>query len=278
MIVDTHVHISDFQTPDPVSMLKRMDEAGIDKTCLLAETPFYFEKDADKVREGNRSRLARLMEWCKDSGGRLVPIYYINVIEPDAIEQVDRALDAGAAGFKVICETHYPGDERAMPVYQHIADAGKSILFHSGILYDYGDNGNFNRPCNWECMFGISNIKFALAHISWPWCDELISLYGKFSAMAYSPLYKNQKLYIDMTPGTPDCYRREVINRIFDCDYDHIAERLMYGTDNFTGEYEPDYSKHIMENDRKILTERSVGTEIQNGIFGENALEFWGIK
>ncbi len=134
MLFDTHVHIDNFAKPQPGRLLKSMDESGIDRMALFAEEPAYFETDPLRLAQYNRDRLERLLQWCHLSGGRLVPIYFLNPIEKDAISQCDQALEAGAAGFKIICETFYPGDERAMPVYQYISDAGKAILFHSGIL------------------------------------------------------------------------------------------------------------------------------------------------
>ena len=280
MIIDTHVHIDNGAAPQPDRLLRSMDQNGIDRTVLLAEEPLYFEKDAEKRREWNRDRLERLTRWTKPSGGRLIGIYFIEPTEPDAIDQADRAIDAGAAGFKVICETHMPGDPRAMPVYQHIADAGKSILFHSGILWDYGDNGNFNRPCNWECMFDISGIRFALAHISWPWCDECIALYGKFNAMSYSPRYKGQQMYIDMTPGTPSCYRQRVIDTlhsVFEEGYDLLDRRLLFGSDSFTGDYDAAFPADLARRDTDRLRAAGFADQAAQDILGRNALAFWGI-
>lgn len=280
MIFDTHVHIDDYAAPEPSRLLKSMDEHGVGRTVLLSEEPYFFGKEGLKPKEWNNARLERLFQWTKPSSGRLLPVYYIDPTEPDAVDQADQALDAGAIGFKVICETFYPGDERAMPVYQHIADAGKAILFHSGILWDYGDNGNYNRPCNWECMFDIAGIHFALAHISWPWCDECIALYGKFSAMRYSPRYKNQQMYIDMTPGTPSCYRQRVLDTlysVFEEGYEYLDSRLLFGSDSFTGEYDASFPADLAAKDRERLRKAGFSAETAENIVTRNALAFWGI-
>ena len=276
-IFDTHVHIDNFAVPDPDRLLQEMDLHGVERTALLSEEPAYLETDIQKLRDHNAQRLDRLMQWCAHSDGRLVPIYFLCPIERDALEQVDRALEKGVTGFKIICETHYPGDERAMPVYQYIADAGKSILFHSGILWDWGNNGNFNRPCNWECMFDVKNIRFALAHISWPWTDECISLYGKFCAMYEHPRYAGQKMYIDMTPGTPECYRRHVIQTLHDVGYWGLDQRLMFGTDNFTGQFDAAFTADLAESDRRMMTESGFSDEFSRRVLYDNAMEFWGI-
>lgn len=167
MIFDSHIHIN--TKPEPERLLREMDSNNVERVALMSEGPLFLEKDVDKVRCSNRDRLTRLIEWCASSGGRLMPVYFLNPIEDDALEQVEHALEAGCAGFKIICETFPPEDGRAMPVYQRIADSGKAVLFHSGILWEGKNNGNYNRPCNWECMANVRNIRFALAHISWPW-------------------------------------------------------------------------------------------------------------
>ncbi len=277
MIFDTHVHIENFARPEPARLLRSMDRHGIDCLGLLAEEPSYLSKVAPNRRQHNIDRLERLSLWTRESEGRLLPIYFLDPTEEDAIDQVDRALDAGAIGFKTICEYFYPGDERAMPVYQHIADLNKAILFHSGILYDYGNNGNFNRPCNWECMFEISNLRFALAHIAWPWCDELIALYGKFCAMDVHPQSRHSQMYIDMTPGTPMCYRQEVLSTLHDVDYWKMDERLLFGSDAFTTDFDAKDVRLLMESDRDMLSKAGFDAATVNNIMGYNAREFWGL-
>lgn len=278
-IFDTHVHIDKYAAPEPKRLLDSMDKHHIDKVALLAEDPEYtMEKDLNKCREYNDARLKRLKEWCDHSDGRLVPIYYINPVERDAMQQAEKAVDAGCAGFKVICETHYPGDERAMPVYQRIADLGKSILFHSGILWDWGDNGNYNRPCNFECLMGVSNIKFALAHVSWPWTDECLSVYGKFTNLWEHPSFRNQFMHIDLTPGTPMCYRQDVLNTIHDVDYWGIRDRMLFGSDAFTSTFDAAFIADWAKNDTEMLLKAGYDQETVDKVLYDNAMAFWGLK
>lgn len=277
-IFDTHIHIDNFATPEPKRLLDSMDQNQVDKLGLLAEEPAYYEKDLHKLQKHNEDRLTRLMQWCNGSDNRLLPIYFLNPTERDAVEQAERAVDAGAIGFKVICDTHYPGDERAMPVYQRIADMGKSILFHTGILWDWGDNGNYNRPCNWECMMDVENIKFAMAHISWPWTDECIAVYGKFASMTWHPSYRNQKMYIDMTPGTPEIYRQKVLCHLHDVDYNDMTDRLLFGTDCFTGEFNAKDVVDLAKSDTEKLLKAGYTQETVDKILYHNAMEFWGLK
>ena len=202
MQIDVHVHHSKGdQTAG--SLLENMRAAGIEGGIILSESPM-------PALEGEplcaADRLKRVLAFTKGYN-TLYPFFFIDPTQPDALEQVDRALDAGICGFKTICDHFYPDDERAIPVYHRVAQAGKPYLFHSGILYD-GNNasGNYNRPCNFEVLLSIPRLRFALAHISWPWCDECIAVYGKFQDYLTHPSHEDApEMFIDIT----DVYKRQ---------------------------------------------------------------------
>lgn len=277
-MIDTHVHIANFQTPQPDRLLKSMDAHGVDRLVLFSEEPAYWETDPEKRKRHNAERLDRLFAWCQGSGGRLLPVSFLNPTEPDAIAQVDEALARGAIGFKVICETFYPGDERALPTYRHIANLGKSILFHSGILWDPCDCSKYNRPALFEALMEVPKLTFALAHIGWPWTDEMIAVYGKFMAMRGHPRFTGQHMYIDMTPGTPACYRREVMERLFAVDYPLMAERLLFGSDAFTDDYDARWAQQVWQEDARILADIGQPESVLQSISCNNALRFWNIE
>lgn len=272
MIFDTHVHI-DSKPVYQADYLRGMDIAGVDRTAMFSEEPDRGALSGSALARFNAARLGKLLQWTKGTD-RLVPVHYVNVIEADAVAQVDAALDAGVAGFKVICSNHYPDDPRAMPVYEHIARAGKPILFHSGILWDWGANASYNRPGNFECMLLVPGLRFALAHISWPWCDELVAVYGKFIAMRYSPQFTGQQLYIDLTPGTPDIYRRDALRKLLTVGYDDMESRMLFGSDGFTDGQLPEIGQ-MVRSDKAIYDELNVPEDVQQGFFYRNAMTFW---
>lgn len=75
-------------------------------------------------------------------------------------------------------------------------------------------SSQYNRPSEFEPLLEINGLKFSLAHISWPWCDELIAVYGKFlNAYAGNPDH-SVEMFIDITPGTPPIYRQEVLTKL----------------------------------------------------------------
>ena len=92
---------------------------------------------------------------------RLHPVYWIDPTEEDAPRQVELAAAAGVVGFKVICGNHYPGDPRAMKTYERMAQVHKSVLFHSGILWDGKSSSRYNRPSEFEDLLPIAGLTFA---------------------------------------------------------------------------------------------------------------------
>ena len=120
----------------------------------------------------------KAIEWC--SGSPLIyPFYWIDPGAPDAVELVDMAVEKGFYGFKVIRGSGKPVDSRTLRCYRQMAKHGKPVTFHSGILWDGQDSSDNFRPANWEGLLEVPHLRFCLAHVSWPWYDECIAVYGK---------------------------------------------------------------------------------------------------
>jgi predicted TIM-barrel fold metal-dependent hydrolase len=248
-----------------------MHRGGVDGANLFSQSPASF---SGAIRTGSPEvRLKNLLAWCTDAP-TLYPFYWIDPLETDAVAQVSMAVDMGVAGFKVICDHFYPGDERAMRTFRAITAAGKPIMFHSGILWDNKFSSQYNRPGNFEALLGIPGITFSLAHISWPWVDECIALYGKFSA-ARDRYGANIEMFIDTTPGTPRIYRQEALTKIFTVGYD-VANNVFFGSDCTAGRYDSDYAKMWLERDCKILKDLAVGEDVIENIFVNNVRRFVG--
>ncbi|MGB9620718.1 MAG: amidohydrolase family protein, partial [Armatimonadota bacterium] len=203
-VIDGHVHICDGPV-DQGCLLERMGAAGVDGAVLISYAPAAFGWEARMAAE----RLDNLLAWV-DGCDVLYPVFWIDPLEPDALDQVALANRVGVRGFKVICTHFYPGDPRALDVFRAIAESGKPIMFHSGILWDGHDSSRYNRPVEFESLLAVPGLRFSLAHVSWPWCDECIAVFGKLRLSDLAG-----KMYIDLTPGTPPIYRQEVLTRLF---------------------------------------------------------------
>jgi predicted TIM-barrel fold metal-dependent hydrolase len=275
MIIDCHVHTK----PAPQSkeeMIKQLDNAGIDKVVLFSLHPasFYREGAIDSDIFGKpadpAASLAQVMDYAAFSG-RIIPFFWIDPLEEDAAEQVDMAAAAGIAGFKVICNRFFPGGKRPMQIWERIAQAGKPVLFHSGIMWGSGPWSQYNRPAGFEALFEIPALRFALAHVSWPWCDENLAVYGYWLNRRGRGT-TTAEMFIDTTPGTPPIYRREVFKKIYTIGYD-IENNVIFGTD-CSSNYSSAYVRRILAMDEDALDNAGAGPGQKEKYYGENFLRF----
>jgi predicted TIM-barrel fold metal-dependent hydrolase len=250
-----------------------MEEAGVDGGMLLSMDP-----KGDGARFTAAQRLENLMEI---AGGhpRLYTAYWIDPVADDASVQVDLANSFGVNAFKVICSRFHPSDARAMAAYRKIALAGKPILFHSGICWDGLDSSKNNRPGEFECLLDAPGLKFTLAHVSWPWCDECIAVYGKFNNAYYWRDDVSCEMFIDVTPGTPPLWREEVFRKLFCGDYD-VAHNVIFGTDSYAHKYNVKWVVDWMRRDGALYGKFGLSEEdgFLDHIYGGNLLRFLGLS
>lgn len=275
MRLDCHIHHSLGFGSQP-ELTQSLSKAGLTGGIVFSDSPNSL---AFKKRDRPYTAVERMDDVLRVTAGNdcLYPFFFIDPTESDARDQVRLACDKGLAGFKVICNHFYPGDERALPVYQLIADLNKPLLFHSGILYD-GKNasGNFNRPCAFEPLLSIPRLKFAMAHVSWPWTDECIAVYGKFENYLRNASPDNApELFLDITPGTPPVYRRDMLNRLLNVGYDGLADHILWGCDCST-DYRVDYSREVQARDDGIYRDMGLKQDWLDKVYWKNTLRFLG--
>lgn len=271
MILDCHIHIFD-APPGHDCLTARMREAGVDGGLIISIPPGSFAQWAREYTA--RQRLDNLFEWTAGSPA-LYPFFWIDPTEPDALGQVDAAIERGVRGFKIICTHFYPRDERTIAVCRAAAGAGKPVLFHSGILFDGQDSSRYNRPAEFEAMLGVPNLRFAMAHISWPWCDELTAVYGKFLAARRHRPDDTPELFVDTTPGTPAIYREDAFRKLFKTGYD-VKKNVMFGTDKLAHTYSPEAVRSQIERDTAIMQSLGLDDETIAGVLGGNLARFAG--
>ena len=270
-VLDSHIHISRGE-PNPERLRQRMREAGVDGGVIISHSPeAYSALGAPKPPAW---RLDNLFEWMAGMAGYF-PFFWIDPREDDALEQVAKAVERGVAGFKVICSAFDPGDPRAMPVYRAIAKAGKPMLFHSGILWDGTPSSMHCRPVLFEALLEVPGLRFALAHISWPWVDECIAVYGKFLNARHRRPEVTSEMFIDLTPGTPRSYRREALTKLLTVGY-NLEHDLLFGTDCGTQEYSIDHARDWIARDTEIYQSLGIADTTVEDIFRNNLLRFIG--
>jgi predicted TIM-barrel fold metal-dependent hydrolase len=275
VILDGHIHINPTAgTRDRAGLAARLEAAGVDGGVLISISP------PGAVAEGPalspEARLDDLLAWC-EAGPNLYGLFWIDPIADDALQQVEAAVGRGVAGFKVICDSYPPGDPRAMQTYAAIAGAGRPILFHSGILWDGKASSPYNRPSGFEALLEIDGLRFCLAHIGWPWCDELIAVYGKFLNAYTRRPDLSVEMFIDITPGTPPIYRRDALTKLFTVGYD-VAHNVIFGSDSNANAYGVQWVREWIERDGEIWTDLGLAQETRDGIYGENLKRFLGVS
>lgn len=268
-ILDGHIHIMEGGVPHP-EMVTRMQQAGVSGGVIISRPPAAFSALAAPAAQ----RMEEVAAWAF-SGPELFPFFWIDPLEPDALEQVEMAVAGGAAGFKVISSTFEPGDPRALPVYRAIARHGRPILFHSGILWDGKASSRYCRPVLFEDLLEVDGLKFALAHVSWPWYDECIAVYGKFLNAATRRSDLNVEMFIDLTPGTPRIYRQDMITKLMTVGYD-IERNLIFGTDCVANNYNVESAVEWIGHDTGIYRGLGVNQQVIEDIFANNLLRFLG--
>jgi predicted TIM-barrel fold metal-dependent hydrolase len=268
---DVHIHAGG-KEPDLDAFGARLAEAGVDAAIILSQPPGSF-LDADK-RVRPEARLENVLAWCRT--GSLYPFYWLDPTDDDAAQQVQNAVDAGIAGFKIICDHFYVSDKKVLEICCAIAAAGKPILFHSGILWDGKVSAKYNHPMEFECLLEVPRLRFALAHVSWPWCDELIALYGKFMNSYAQKPDLSVEMFIDTTPGTPEIYREDVLRKLFTVGYD-VENNVLFGTDCATGNYNTRWALDWKNRDEEIMKRLGMGAETIGKYFAGNARRFLGL-
>lgn len=267
MIVDIHVH--SFGNEGAADVLHGMDAAGLDKIVLFSRPPSW-ERGGPTTMRAASGTLAALVREAPD---RIIPFCWIEPTLPDAVQELEHAIvDLGFKGVKMIPNHWYPTDEAVFPVYEKVQELGVPILFHSGILFGHRDGSRFCRPAFFEALINFPRVRFALAHIGWPWVDECLAVAGRFrsdSQRGGGPM----QMWVDTTPGTPPIWRPEALQKTLAYLGD---ECILWGSD--TRGATVARAGDTIASDRRILASLLGGNkETERRWMGENALRFLGL-
>lgn len=171
----------------PDRLVQEMDEAGIDKTVLLAlDYEFAFRGKASY--RYNNDYMAGIL---KDFPDRFVGFAGIDPRRgKEAIVELERCVgDLGFRGVKLWPLTgFYPDDTTFYPFYERVEDLGVSILCHTGTS-PAKTYLKYNQPVYVDKVaVDFPKINIILAHIGRPWTAEAIAL-----------AVKNPNVYFDIS-------------------------------------------------------------------------------
>lgn len=248
-IYDSHIHLMpDGRQDTPLEFQAKAAQAGIGGGLIFSQPP----SDAQEWETAApcwQDRIAHVLDFCSRLE-HFYPVYWINPTEPDAIEQIVYAKNAGIRAFKVLCSFCHPAD--GLEAYRKMAELRLPVIFHSGILWDGVNSSPFNRPANFECMLDVPYSRFALAHVSWPWTDECIAVFGKILC-AHTRKKSAPEMYIDTAPGAPAIYRDDIFRNMILTGYAGLEDKLMFAVDGFANDYGVDWAKFTVEYDRAMF-------------------------
>jgi len=263
-IVDCHVHVG--ADADAGDMLRRMDANGIDRALLISPPE-------RRCPEATREKLLATRALLDADPQRLSGLAWVNPAIEGMADLAAEALDGmGFAGLKIIPDRWYAHEARLEPFWERMNEQGASILFHTGILYLWEDASRFCRPVYLEKLLLYPSIRFAMAHIAWPWCEECLAVMGRMRAAAGGT--QRWQSYVDLTPGTPPHIRRQAVAAAVDfCGPD----RLMFGTDSgIPGR--TDAQREKVERDLAILRELHLSPAEVERIMSGTADEVFGAR
>lgn len=275
MILDSHIHthmelFKGSVKENQRDLLDKMHQAGVDGGALLSLEPTVYPDIPYKDRIDN------VLELC--AGQELLfPFFFLYPPDEDTEEQMEYAAKNGICGFKIICTSFYPGDPRCIAACKKAAEMGKPVTFHSGILWDGGGvSGKYNRPTEFESLLDVKNLRFALAHMSWPWCEENIAVYGKFENTKYERGGEGCEMFIDTVPGTPRNRREAALDIVCCGDYE-VKYNIMFGTDCRTDSYNVQWTKEWIERDKQLFNKFGIDSEdFLEHYYCKNFLRFIG--
>jgi predicted TIM-barrel fold metal-dependent hydrolase len=157
----------------------------------------------------------------------LIPFASIDPHKPEAVAVARRLIrDHGVRGFKFHpnIQEFFPDDRLAYPLYEVIAEAGLPALFHtghSGIGAGLPGGGGirlkYSNPIHVDDVaVDFPELKIVLAHPSFPWQDEAISI----------ALHK-QQVYIDLSGWSPKYFPPQLVRYANTL----LKDRVLFGSD-----------------------------------------------
>ena len=161
------------------------------------------------------------------NGDVLIPFGSVDPHRPDAVDEVRRLVaEHDIRGFKFHpnIQAFFPNDEDFYPLYEAIQEAGVPALFHtghSGIGTGLPGGGGirlkFSNPMYVDDVaVDFPEMKIVLAHPSFPWQDEAISV----------ALHKRQ-VYIDLSGWSPKYFPPQLVRYA----NTQLRDRVLFGSD-----------------------------------------------
>jgi predicted TIM-barrel fold metal-dependent hydrolase len=157
----------------------------------------------------------------------LIPFASVDPHRPNAVGEARRLIrDHAVRGFKLHpnIQAFFPNDRAFYPLYEAIQEAGLPVLFHtghsgigSGLPGGGGIRLKYSNPMHVDDVaVDFPDLKIVLAHPSFPWQDEAISV----------ALHK-QQVYIDLSGWSPKYFPPQLVRYA----NTQLRDRVLFGSD-----------------------------------------------
>jgi predicted TIM-barrel fold metal-dependent hydrolase len=240
--IDVHVH-TELSRAGHDPMPSHLREAS--RRYFRSDEPLPTVDDvAEHYRERNMAAVVFTVDWEVHSGippipneeiaeaaaansDVLIPFASVDPARPDAVERARRLIsEHGVRGFKFHpnLQAFFPNDRGAYPLYEVIAEAGLPALFHSGhsgIGTGVPGGGGFrlkysNPMCLDDVAADFPDLRVVLAHPSFPWQDEAISVC----------LHK-ENVWIDLSGWSPKYFPAQLVQYA----NTQLRTKVLFGSD-----------------------------------------------
>jgi predicted TIM-barrel fold metal-dependent hydrolase len=250
-----------------------MDAAGITRVSLFSQHPGPIRQLCPPPSAADfRTAIDHAASLQAADPDRIFGLFWADPRTDGILDLIDYALvDRELHGVKMIPNHWAACDDFMAPIYEKMCQLGKPLHFHSGILYAFGDSSRFCRPVLYETLINYPGLKFALAHIGWPWTDECLAVFGHSRSLA-GTRGDSSGMWIDTCRGTPDAWREDALRKavIF-----AGCTRLMYGTDTYPSGLATTAPVHIRKDTDLLRNEIGVSEQQLEDFFWNAAEQFY---
>lgn len=242
--IDVHTH-AEVSVRDPVDEVAKLFEAAAEKYFketrprpTIPEAAQYFRErcigcvifTVDSERATGRKRMSNeeVAELAAANSDIMIPFASIDPAKGKLGAREARRLikDFGIKGFKFHpqLQEFYPNDRNAYKLYEVIEEAGLPAIFHTGhsgmgtgmrggggIRLKYGNPMDVD-----DVAVDFPDMPIVLAHPSWPWQDEALSIC----------LHKPQ-VYIDLSGWSPKYFPPQLVQHA----NGQLKHKMLFGSD-----------------------------------------------
>ena len=241
--IDTHAHVEMSQSgedslPDELRDAAFKHFRGESPRPKADELATYYRErkmmavvftvDAEAAMGHKRISNDEILEIANANSDVLIPFASIDPHKGErGVEEAKRLIaEYDVKGFKFHpnVQAFFPNDPMAYPLYAVIAEAGLPVVFHtghsgigSGLPGGGGIRLKYSNPMHVDDVaVDFPDLKIVLAHPSFPWQDEALSI----------ALHKSQ-VYIDLSGWSPKYFPPLLIQYANTL----LRDRMLFGTD-----------------------------------------------